>query len=115
MWVEGRKSVAGVLWQTGMRLTYMVWGRGGSDKDLQLVYLVLWAANLVCSQGLLAGLHVGGWVNGMSRGKEFGGEDLCDSLERGKEIAVDFLLQIWVETGGLNLGEQKGDNIFMYF
>lgn len=83
MWVEGRKSVAGVLWQTGMRLAYMVWGRGGSDEDLQLVYRFLWTAHLVCSQGLFAGLCVRGWVNGMSRGTEFGGEDLCDSLGKG--------------------------------
>lgn len=82
MCVEGRKAVAGVLWQTGMRLAYMVWGRGGSDEDLQLVYLFLWIAHLVCSQGFLAGLHVGGWVNGMSRATEFGG-DLCDSLGKG--------------------------------
>lgn len=36
----------------------------------------------MCSQRLLVGLHVGGWVNGMSRGTEFGG-DLCDSLGMG--------------------------------
>lgn len=45
-----------------------VWRMGGSGEDLQVAYLFSWTAQLVCLQGMPAG--VGGWVTEMSWEKE---------------------------------------------
>lgn len=63
--------------------TDWIWRRGGSGEGPQLDDLFSWSAQLECSQGMPAG--VGGWDNGMSWGKQGGGEGLCDHLGIGSE------------------------------